>query len=175
MAMTGLPRLRRERVIAAQAWSYEARAAAEVRRSANSEMSAPETKARSPAPVRTTTRTSASACSASSRPGSAARISLVRALRLPGLWKVTTATSPVTSTSRLSVPVPCRAGELDGVMRVLSDHSVRAEPVDLRRWVAQPGEHLVGVGADAGARVPDGGRPAGHPHGVAEDVQPAEG
>src|SRR6476646_7276019 len=155
--------------------SYSARAAGEVRRSPNSEMSAPEAKALSPAPVRITARTSRSACSASSRPGSATRISLDRALRLPGLLMVTTATAPATSTRSLPVPVLCRAGGLGGVMRVLSDHALGAEPVDLRARVAEFGEHLAGVVAGIRARRPDGGRRIGHPHRVAEDVQPAKG
>src|SRR5215472_11665595 len=92
-------------------------------------------------------RPASASYSASSRPGSAARISLDRALRLPGLLMVTTATAPATSTSSLPVPVPCRAGGLGGVIRVLSDHALSAEPVDLRARVTQFGEHLGGVGA----------------------------
>ena len=160
MAMTGFSRLPQERSRAACPLSYSARAAGEVRCSANSEMSAPEAKALSPAPVRTTTRTSLSAWSAPSRPASAARIPLDTALRLPGLLKVTTATRPVTSTSSLSVPVSCRAGELDDVMQVLSDHSaqghVRARQhrqADRVRVLLQCGRHdllgrLVQPGAD---------------------------
>jgi len=68
-------------------------------------MSAPDMNAASPAPVATTTRTSPSAFSAVSTPGSAARICAVRALRRAGLLKVTVATESATSTSSWSVPV----------------------------------------------------------------------
>src|SRR5215472_1143279 len=110
-------------------------------------MSAPDVNALSPAPVTTITRTSPSSFSAVSSPGSAARMSADRALRLPGLLNVTMATGPVTSASSRSVPVWWRAAGLGDVIPVLSDHCFGSQPVDLRRGVTQADEYLVGVGA----------------------------
>ena len=59
-------------------------AAGDVRCSPNSEMSAPDTNALSPAPVTTMTRTSGSDCRAARRPGSAARISVTGRCAWPG-------------------------------------------------------------------------------------------
>ena len=124
MAMTGFASALQERLITAWAWSYSARAAGEVRKSPNSEMSAPETKALSPAPVSTTTRTSGSACSASSRPGRSARISPVSALRLPGSsgrWAVT----PDHLTGRRPWPSSASPGSAAGGPRLASLSTLR--------------------------------------------------
>src|SRR5215472_18239753 len=139
-------------------------------------MSAPAVNALSPAPVITITRTSPSAFSALSTPGSAARMSADKALCLPGLLKITVATGPDTSTSSRSVPVSWRAAGLgdDDVIPVLSDHCLCPEPADLRGRVAKAGEHLVGVVAVIRCRRPDGIRPTGHPHRVTDYIERAE-
>src|SRR5215472_14784464 len=177
IAMIGL--LRPAHAPASAAWprSYCARASGDVRCSPNSEISAPDANALSPAPVTTSTRTSGSASRDASTPGSAARISLDSALRLAGLLKVTTAIAPATSTSSLSVPVSRGAGEVVDVMPVPirpSDHAVRAQLLDRLARIAQLIQYLVGVVADIGTRCPHGRRRIGHAHGVAHDVELAE-
>src|SRR5215472_4386848 len=175
IAMTGL--LRPVHAPASAAWplSYWARASGDVRCSPNSEMSAPDANALSPAPVTTSTRTPGSASSAASTPGSAARISLESALRFAGLLKVTTAIMSVTSTSSLSVPVSRGAGEVIDVIRVpSSNHPGRAQLVNRLARVAQLIQYLVRLIADVGTRCPDAWRGIHYPDSVANDVQPAE-
>ncbi len=68
-------------------------------------MSAPEMNASVPAPVSTTTRTSASSWSDFRSFGSALRISTDSAFRFAGLLNVMRATPSATSTTSFSVPV----------------------------------------------------------------------
>src|SRR5580698_2226370 len=177
MAMTGLSRTRQAASAVRAASSNCARASGEVRRSPNSEMSAPDTNALSPA--------------AASTAGSAERISTDMALRLAGLLNVMTATAPSTSTSSLSVPVG--RAVVGAVMRSSrgqpaperqpgamkrgppgSDHVPRPEAVDVGCAEAKPGEDVRRVLPGVRARRPDGARRAGHPDRVAHDVQPAK-
>ncbi len=71
-------------------------------RSANSPMSAPATKARSPAPVITATRTSSRASSASNASSSSRRTVAFNAFRFSGRLIVTHATASTMSTISVS-------------------------------------------------------------------------
>jgi len=74
---------------------YAAADTGSLRRSLNSEMSAPDAKASSPCPRMTTTRTSRSAASGAMAPGIASHISRRTAFRRAGLRSVSHATPPV--------------------------------------------------------------------------------
>ena len=73
-----------------------------MRERSNSEMSAPETKASSPAPRITTTRTDASSSSSATAPGIACHISAEMALRRSAWSKTSQARAP--SRSMRTVP-----------------------------------------------------------------------
>jgi len=88
MAINGFCRSRIPRWAAAEAALYFSSAAAELRFSANSEISAPETKALSPAPIMTTTRMSSSAWKSFMAWPTASHMAMDTALRRAGLLKI---------------------------------------------------------------------------------------
>ena len=103
LAMSGLSSSSSALLAAAATASNSARASGLERLVSNSEMSAPETKALSPAPCMTTTRTSSSAWNRSTMSTMARFISIFMALRRSGLLKVIQPTPSVTVASMKGV------------------------------------------------------------------------
>jgi len=88
MATSGLPRRASDSEPAPEMRRYSSSSAAFRRRSLNWEMSAPATKAASPAPRRITTRMAGSAARSATYSGMACHISWLTALRFSGWLKV---------------------------------------------------------------------------------------
>jgi hypothetical protein len=103
MAMVGFADVWMRRLAAAESSSNPTAACDEANSSSNCEISRPETKALSPAPRRTMTRTVGSASNRSKISGTARHISMDTALRRVGLLKVTHPTAPSISAIMLSV------------------------------------------------------------------------
>src|SRR5437867_2729674 len=146
--------------------SYRATCSGVARVWSNSEMSAPATKALSPAPVTTTTRISGSASNASRIDGIAAHISKDAALRFSGLLKVSRPTAPCFAAIILGVGLR--------VMRSALDDAAAPEVGDHVGVVAGLRQDLVGVLALLRGGGAHGEGRAAHLYGLADELDLAQ-
>src|SRR5579875_495213 len=145
-----------------------AAASAEARFSANSEMSAPDTKALPPAPLTTMTRIASSRSKSSRMDWTASHISSETALRRAGLLKIRWPTAP--SFLAIILSVMGRSGMVSS-----SDDAARAQIGDRVIAVAELAQDRIGVLAELGGRAQRFGlRRAAHIDRLADDADRAE-
>src|SRR5262245_1964839 len=149
------------------------------RRFSNSEMSAPDTNARSPAPASTMARTCGSASKAATIFGTAAHMSSDTALSFSGWLKIIQPIPPSVRAIILLVP-SSTSWSPRGLLRAFplpacgerengSNHLAAAQVGDGVWTVAEVGQDRVGVLAESGRRAVDDGGRARERHRLGDD------